>query len=160
MMSTAFDLLALHRELEAERSARGLSKQRLAEAVGVSASAMARAANGGTMEADGVLAMVRWLGVAPERFIRPVVRDRPTAPLTSSAAMVRADPVAMRRALDRRRLERGLSWVAVTEELGPLHSGAALAGLREGGRTTIATLAAVAVWLGVPIANLTRESTC
>ncbi len=157
--ATTFDVGSLHAELEAERARRGLSKQRLAATVGVSASTIARAANGGVMEADGVLAMVRWLGVPPERFVRPAVATAglPTRLLTSPAATVRADTASMHRALDCRRDERGISWEAVADELGSPRSAAELARLRRGGRTTIGTLVAAARWLGLPIVALTRE---
>ncbi len=110
------------------------------------------------MEADGVLAMVRWLGAPPERFVRPAAAGQPTRLPASPTAMVRAATEAMRRALDRRRAERGISWEAVGDELGLAHPGTELAGLRGGGRTTIATLVAAAQWLGVPIVALTKET--
>ncbi len=109
------------------------------------------------MEADGVLAMVRWLGAPPERFVRPAAAGQPTRLPASPTAMVRADTEAMRRAFDRRRAERGISWEAVGDEFGLAHPGTELAGLR-GGRTTIATLVAAAQWLGVLIVALTKET--
>jgi len=153
-----FDLRSLHADLDAERIRRGFSKQRLAATIGVSASTIARTAVGGVMEADGVLGMVRWLGAPPERFVRPAAAGQPTRLPASPTAMVRADTEAMRRALDRRRAERGISWEAVGDELGLAHRGTELAGLRRGGRTTIATLVAAAQWLGVPIVALTKET--
>ena len=113
-----FDLRSLHADLDAERIRRGFSRQRLAVTIGVSASTIARTAVGGVMEADGVLAMVRWLGAPPERFVRPAAAGQPTRLPASPTAMVRADTEAMRRALDRRRAERGISWEAVGDELG------------------------------------------
>jgi len=119
-----FDLRSLH----AERIRRGFSKQRLAATIGVSASTIARTAGGGVMEADGVLAMVRWLGAPPKRFVRPAAAGQPTRLPASPTAMVRADTEAMRRALDRRRAERGISWEAVGDELGLAHPGTELGG--------------------------------
>jgi transcriptional regulator with XRE-family HTH domain len=156
--ATRFDFESLHAELDAERVRRGLTKQRLAGDIGVSVSTISRAAVGGIMEADGVLAMVRWLGVPPERFVRPAPVAQPTRLLTSPTATVRADTLAMHNALDRRRAERGISWEVVGDELGSSRLATELAGLRRGGRTTIATLVAPAQWLGLPIAALTREA--
>lgn len=156
--ATTFDLESLHAELDAERVRRGLTKQRLAEDIGVSASTISRAAGGGIMEADGVLAMVRWLGVPPERFVRPAPVARPTRLLGSPKATVRADTSAMHDALDRRRGELGISWEVVGNELGSPRLASEFAALRRGGRTTIATLAAAAQWLGLPIVALTREA--
>ncbi len=110
------------------------------------------------MEADGVLAMVRWLGVPPERFVRPAAAGPPTQLSTAPATTVRADTVAIYRAIDVRRVGRAMSWADVANEVGSPRLAAEFETLRRGGRTTIATLAAAAQWLGCPIAALTREA--
>jgi transcriptional regulator with XRE-family HTH domain len=91
-----FDLDALARALEAERVRRGLSHAALARATGVAASTIRRFAHGNpaATEADGVLQLVRWLGVAPDDFVRPAVRRRGSL-LDSSAPKVRADATAL-----------------------------------------------------------------
>lgn len=53
-----FAATSLHRALDAERSARGLSWQELSRQIGVSASTMQRLAQGRRLEVDGMLAMV------------------------------------------------------------------------------------------------------
>lgn len=68
-----FDTKALYAALETERLARGLSWQQVAEAIGVSASTMTRTRAGGRLEVDGMLAMVTWLGLPVEYFVRDVV---------------------------------------------------------------------------------------
>jgi len=48
--------------------------RQVAEEVGVSASTPAHTRHGGRMEADGMLAMVRWLGRTAESFTRRTVK--------------------------------------------------------------------------------------
>lgn len=66
---TNFDLRSLHRAVEVERVRKGSSWASVARASGVSASTIRRFADADDAEADGVLAVVRWLGVSPEDFI-------------------------------------------------------------------------------------------
>jgi len=64
-----FDIRALFSAIEAERLHRGLSWNSLALQVGVAASTVRRLSQADDAEADGVLALVRWLGSAPEDFV-------------------------------------------------------------------------------------------
>jgi transcriptional regulator with XRE-family HTH domain len=65
-----FDAKALYEALDGKRQERGLSWPQVAAEVGVSASTLTRTRLGGRMEVDGMLAMVRWLGVPVETFTR------------------------------------------------------------------------------------------
>jgi transcriptional regulator with XRE-family HTH domain len=65
-----FDSSALFAALDRERLARGLTWTQLAAEIGVSASTIQRTRRGGRMEVDGMLAMVGWLGVPAETFVR------------------------------------------------------------------------------------------
>jgi len=65
-----FDGKALYEALERARLDRGLTWQQLARAVGVSATTMTRLRDGGRLEVDGMLAMVGWLGLPVEQFVR------------------------------------------------------------------------------------------
>ena len=65
-----FDPRALHAALDAERQARGISWQQIAEETGVSVSTITRTREGGRMEVDGVLQLVGWLGASVEDFTR------------------------------------------------------------------------------------------
>lgn len=71
-----FDASALYTALDTQRQARGMSWQQVAAEVGVSVSTLTRTRLGGRMEADGMLAMVRWLGRTAESFTRVVGRTR------------------------------------------------------------------------------------
>lgn len=64
-----FDLGGLYRATDQERSRRGLTWAAVAREVGVAATTLRRFAHADDAEADGVLALVRWLGVAPEEFV-------------------------------------------------------------------------------------------
>jgi transcriptional regulator with XRE-family HTH domain len=65
-----FDAKALYDALEKQRSARGLTWTQVAAEIGVSPATIQRTRTGGRMEVDGMLAMVRWLGVPVETFVR------------------------------------------------------------------------------------------
>ena len=69
-----FDPAALFAALDQQRIARGLSWDQLAREIGVSAATMKRTQQGGRMEVDGMLAMVGWLGVPVETFVRDTRR--------------------------------------------------------------------------------------
>jgi transcriptional regulator with XRE-family HTH domain len=65
-----FDSRALYAALDIKRKSRGLSWREVAAEMGVSAATISRTREGGRMEVDGMLAMVAWLDVPVERFVR------------------------------------------------------------------------------------------
>ena len=65
-----FDAAGLHQALDSKRQAAGLSWGEVAKAIGVSPATISRLKAGGRMEVDGMLAMVGWLGVSVETFVR------------------------------------------------------------------------------------------
>jgi len=56
--------------MESKRDADGLSWREVAATIGVSPATIARLREGGRLEVDGMLAMVGWLGVPVESFVR------------------------------------------------------------------------------------------
>ena len=64
-----FDLHKLFAAIDAKRQHRDLSWAELSSQVGVSASTIRRFSKAHDAEADGVLALVRWLEDAPEDYI-------------------------------------------------------------------------------------------
>lgn len=64
-----FDLHQLSCRIDEARTDRALTWSELAQEVGVATSTIRRFANASDAEADGVLALVGWLGVAPEQFV-------------------------------------------------------------------------------------------
>jgi hypothetical protein len=69
-----FDSKALYAALESQRGARRMTWIQVAAETGVSAGTLTRTRAGGRLEVDGMLAMVRWLGVPVEAFVREVPR--------------------------------------------------------------------------------------
>jgi len=68
-----FDAKALYQALDEKRESRDLSWREVAAEIGVSVSTITRTRTGGRMEVDGMLAMVAWLGVPVETFVRDSV---------------------------------------------------------------------------------------
>jgi transcriptional regulator with XRE-family HTH domain len=69
-----FDAAALYAALDRRRIARGLTWPQVAAETGVSAATIKRTKEGGRMEVDGMLALVDWLGVTVETFVRRLSR--------------------------------------------------------------------------------------
>ena len=131
-----FDRPALYAALDAQRRTRGISWQQVSRETGVAASTIVATKRDGLMETDGMLAMVRWLGCAPENFIRGSGRPLAAQPAAESAAPVpkhRFNTTTLYRALDARRRSRNLTWRQVALEIGNNISPAMLTRLaREG----------------------------
>lgn len=84
-----FDLARLHRDVDDERKRRGRTWSLVSHETGVSTSTIRRLATADDAEADGVLALVRWLGVPPEAFVDAA--RRAGEPLPTGAGVVRVD---------------------------------------------------------------------
>lgn len=69
-----FDSTALYDALNTQRTARGMTWEQVAREIGVGAATITRTRTGGRMEVDGMLAMVHWLRVPVETFVRDVAR--------------------------------------------------------------------------------------
>ncbi len=128
--SQPFDLGELSCRIEQEREERGMTMTGLAREVGVSTSTIRRFRTADDAEADGVLALIAWLGDPPERFIQDsVVVGSPLPPAGTGQIRVDLDLV-----------DEGAS------------------GRRESSRTTIQRLATGAQDSGRTVASLTRWS--
>ena len=66
----------------------------------------------------------------------------------------RFDPPALHAALDRARLERGLSWADVADESGV--AAGTIRRMREHGRFEADGVVALAAWVGRPVDDFTR----
>ena len=73
-MMKRFDSKALYDALDQKRLDHQMSWSQVSAEIGVSVSTITRTQRGGRLEVDGMLAMVAWLGVSVETF----VRDRPS----------------------------------------------------------------------------------
>ena len=128
-----FDLRALFRAVDDARVDRGLTWTALAAEARVAVSTIRRFAHASDAEADGVLAVVCWLGVAPEAFIRGSrVEGEPL--LASNGCMVRVDMAAVHDADGARRTAQHQR------------------------RTTVQRLARVAQRAQLPVAAFTRHT--
>jgi hypothetical protein len=126
-----FDLGELFLRVDNARRESGHSWAAVSTQVGVAASTIRHFESAGDAEADGVLAVVGWLGVAPEEFIDGgVVAGEPLPP--ANGGFVRVDRAR-------------LSEVAGVRRTAPSK-----------GRTTIQRLAMVARDSGQTVASLTR----
>lgn len=65
-----FDAPALFDALDRQRIARKLTWDQVSREVGVATATIKRTQHGGRMEVDGMLAMVGWLGMPIDAFIR------------------------------------------------------------------------------------------
>ena len=89
-VAPSFDLGELYRRIDQARRDAGQSWASLARQVGVAVSTIRRFEVATDAEADGVLALVGWLGVAPEEFIAGVrVAGEPLPP--ADGGFVRVD---------------------------------------------------------------------
>ena len=78
-------------DLDAQRHARGMSWREVADETSVSVSTLKRTAEGGRMEADGVMFMLRWLGLPAETFLRGPAGS-PSDLMAQISLLLRAQP--------------------------------------------------------------------
>ena len=127
------DLSELSRWIDEARADRHLTWAAISKQVGVATSTIRRFASASDAEADGVLALIGWLGVAPEQFVvNSKIVGVPLPP--AGDGVIRVD-------------------MALVVDLlsGPRRA-------RPGTRTTIQRLVAAAQASEVPVASLTRWS--
>jgi transcriptional regulator with XRE-family HTH domain len=70
MAESRLDVAALYVTLDSERQQRGLSWRQLAHEAGVGASTLSRMAQGNRPDVDSFVALVQWLGMPAEQFMR------------------------------------------------------------------------------------------
>ena len=97
------------------------------------------------MEADGVLAMARWVGSDLATFV--VGADLPSPGERPRAILLRFDARAFFLAIDAKRLEQRMTWHQVASQVGGFSSGM-LRRLEDGGRMGIDQVVALSGWLG------------
>ena len=163
-----FDLNALYLALDAQRQSRGLTwagMSREINSVGpvmpghpIASSTITGLRTKRLAEGDGVLQMLRWLGRAPESFMRGL----PPAPVASSLPSVdkrivlRFDTKKIHDALDAERRARGFTWQTLETETGVAESH--MRGLKRGGRTAFPGVMRLTRWLNQPASHFIRLS--
>ena len=167
--SGEFDIVALYAALDAQRSARGISWQQVAREINarfdgmplrpVSASTLRTMRERLVVEGDGVLQILLWLNRTPESFVRPVRQVAAEAALSDvgPGKILRFDTSRLYAALDAQRIDRGMTWQQVADEIGGI-SAASLTRLSKGGRTSCPHVMRMTGWLGRPAADFTRAS--
>lgn len=168
-VTSDFDLAALYAALDEQRRARGLTwtaavREMSGAFTGVGSRAVAVSTVTGlrmksVAEGDGVLAMLRWLGRTPESFV-------PGSPLANAESarlpdvrplVLRMDCRALHDALNAARIERGLTWKALSREIRGSTVNT-LTGLAVNERTGFPHVMRITGWLGRPLAQFTRAA--
>src|SRR5436853_7839735 len=95
MAESRLDVAALYVTLDSERQQRGLSWRQLAHEAGVGPSTLSRMAQGKRPDVDSFVALVQWLGMPAEQFMRGGTADGGERQATMSAqavaSLLRAD---------------------------------------------------------------------
>lgn len=155
-----FDVHALYTALDAQRCLRQMSWQEVArEIVGVSPSTLTGMRARSSVEGDGVLQMLRWLGRTPESFVPgdQAATGEDTLPEAGPSQKLRFDTKAIYAALDARRLERKMTWRQVADEIGETNP-SSLTRLANGGRISFPNVIWIFGWLERPAAGFIRVS--
>jgi|HubBroStandDraft_4_1064222.scaffolds.fasta_scaffold168492_2 transcriptional regulator with XRE-family HTH domain len=97
MPESHLDVGALYVTLDSERQQRHLSWRQLANEAGIGASTLSRMAQGNRPDVDSFAALVHWLGLSADQFMRhpDAVEGTPpheaTSPAQAVASLLRAD---------------------------------------------------------------------
>ena len=163
-----FSIEALYEALDARRVELGLTWAEVTRQIndGFGAMPATRAIAGstitgmrsrGSVEGDGVIQMLIWLGRAPERFVvgghdsvgEELARVGPNL-------ILRWDAAALHAAIDAERTDRGLTWKQIADEIGCTPG--SLTGLASSPRVAFPGVMRIVGWLGRPAAAFTRAS--
>jgi transcriptional regulator with XRE-family HTH domain len=96
MAQSRLDVAALYVTLDSERRQRALSWRQVAHEAGVGPSTLSRMAQGNRPDVDSFVALVQWLGLPAEQFMRDPQSSgeqphQPTVPAQAVASLLRAD---------------------------------------------------------------------
>lgn len=95
MAQSRLDVAALYVTLDSERQQRGLSWRQVAHEAGVGPSTLSRMGQGNRPDVDSFVALVQWLGMPAEHFMRSSADDaadhQATGPAQAVASLLRAD---------------------------------------------------------------------
>lgn len=87
-----FDGDAFYRALEGTVTRRGKNWKQVASETGVSASTLARMAQGRRPDAASLAALSAWSGLNPSDFVDAPYKTRQREPLTQISSLLRSDP--------------------------------------------------------------------
>jgi transcriptional regulator with XRE-family HTH domain len=95
MAESRLNVVALYRTLDSERQQRQLSWRQVAHDAGVGPSTLSRMAQGKHPDVDSFVALVQWLGMPAEQFMRGGAQQagqrQATVPAQAVASLLRAD---------------------------------------------------------------------
>jgi len=97
MAQSRLDVAALYVTLDSERQQRGISWRQVAHEAGVGASTLSRMAQGNRPDVDSFAALVHWLGLPADQFMRhpdpegAAARQATSSPAQAVASLLRAD---------------------------------------------------------------------
>ena len=156
-----FDLRELHRALDAERRARGLTWAALAREItgpepgAIVASSFSGLARRRAVNANVAMAALRWLDRTPESFVADHPDARTTPPLPRDMpqrSFGRWKLQELYEALDACRAERHTTWAALAREIGVRPE--VLAGYAKAGTfASFPSIVRVTCWLGRPLTD-------
>ena len=154
-----FDVAAFRTAVDAERTRRALTWVELGKQVQIP-TVREMGANG-YMQADAVVLVLQWLCRRCDEFVvRPAGQRAPWAerePLPAPPPLfARFDTIKLHAAMDRVRMERGLTWNEVAAAVGAMPG--QLARFTKGGRTGADLMVAGAEWAGEPVEALLQPS--
>lgn len=104
--------------------------------------------------------MLRWLDRSPESFVpssQGADAETTKLPYVGPHQILRFDTRNLYSALDAQRLEGGMTWKQVSDQIGGVNA-AGLTRLSKGGRGGFPQVMRITRWLGSPAAHFTRAS--
>ncbi|MGE3073158.1 MAG: hypothetical protein AB7N24_03625 [Dehalococcoidia bacterium] len=158
-VSPYLDLAALRDAVESERRRRSLAWQEVGKQLGIPT--IRNMVESSHIQADAVVLVLQWLGRRCDEFVvRPGGGSAPWAgrePLPAPPPLfARFDTILLHAALDRVRMERGMTWTEVAAELGTQPG--VIARFTKGGRTNAQLMVAAAEWADEPVEALLQPS--
>lgn len=161
-MTRDFDLNLLYDALDEKRELLGLTWSGVAKEIAnnyakVAPSTIKGIRERGTIEGDGCLQMLLWLGRSPESFVFGLECEDRHDLTEPRNGVLRFDVPKVFRLLESKRLEQGLTWDELAKQIDGF-SVPMLKRFEKGGRTSFPRIMRIARWLDVPVRDLTRES--
>jgi hypothetical protein len=161
-MSRDFDVKLFYSALDQKRESLGLTWNGVAQEIANRYTKVATSTIKGIrgkkyIEGDGGLQMLLWLGKSPESFVPGAMVDSKHELIKPTNAVLRFDAKEVHRLLEARRLNEGLAWREVADQIGGV-SVSMLRRFKNGGRTSFPIIMRVANWLDVPARKFTKEN--
>jgi hypothetical protein len=162
-----FDMSALYDAVDAQREARGLTWSDLLRELNevfedkpslpFAMSTIRGIRDKRSVTSAVILQLLRWLDRPPEAFVRQAVpvSGSVALPKVPATQVLRVDTKSLHAALDRARIERGMTWREVAGQLADTQV-PMLTNLAKGPLIGFPQLTRITQWLGQPVANFVR----